>query len=149
MKIIINTDILCLTSTKNDSFRINLLLTKNFSIIVPKTKTEAVQKEQINQIQKPISVSQPTAPIAAKSPVTSQQQQSQVQAPLPQRQQESIGSISSLNAYDSVNKALNSDAQQQKIGIVNPVVVNKVNKDTILNNLPLEIVLGGCAIWTL
>lgn len=72
---------------------------------------------------------------------TAKQTQQQNAAPLPQRQaKEPLSSLSQLNAYDTV-KSL-SNTEHQKIGVVNPVVVNKVstaNKESsILNNLPLE-----------
>ncbi len=61
-----------------------------------------------------------------------------VQAPLQQRQKEQLNSISQLNVYDTVKASTNEN--QQKIGVVNPVVINKnsTNKTDILNNLPLD-----------
>lgn len=99
--------------------------------------------------EKAKSTQKPNVPVNSSNSTSPQQQQQQrpSQAPQPQRlQKESthqapVSSSQQLNSYEPV-KTLNNN-ESQKIGVVNPVVVNKApvigNKDSsILSNLPLE-----------
>ena len=94
----------------------------------------------------------PTVQVNNSKSSTSPKAQRPTQAPQPQRLQKELSpqqqapvsstSTQQLNAYEAA-KALNSNNESQKVGVVNPVVVNKApiigNKDSsILNNLPLE-----------
>lgn len=101
-------------------------------------KAKPTQKKTV-QVNNSKSSSSPKA----QRPTQAPQPQRLQKEPSPQQQAPvSSTSTQQLNAYETV-KALNSNNESQKVGVVNPVVVNKApiigNKDSsILNNLPLE-----------